>query len=152
MTCAVCKHEWCWRCGSDYYGYTGHDGDFCTNYVDLQNRKVLTSKFWKKNAIMIPIFPFIIVIFMLMGPFHLLGLFFKKVDQRKICKCLQRTNGVFVCIFLIFSFIIFFVIYPLLALVSIGLLIYTIRTNIKQFYKRRQQTLKYMNQMKEVKV
>ena len=36
--------------------------------------------------------------------------------------------------------------------VSIGLLVYTFRRNVKDFYKRREQALKYMNQMKEVKV
>ena len=64
---------------------------------------------------------------MLMGPFHLLGLFLKKIDQRKICTCIPKANGVFVCLFLIFTFIVFFALFPILAVVSIGLLVYTVR-------------------------
>ncbi len=46
MTCAVCKHEWCWLCGSDYYGYRGHSYELCNNFIDKDKQTVKTSKFW----------------------------------------------------------------------------------------------------------
>ena len=43
MTCAVCKHEWCWICGADYYGYRNHNADWCNKYIDQENLKVRNS-------------------------------------------------------------------------------------------------------------
>ena len=32
MTCALCRHEWCWLCGMDYY-FKGH-WDLCPAFVN----------------------------------------------------------------------------------------------------------------------
>ena len=120
MTCAVCKHEWCWKCGTPYYGYQGHDGYMCSEYIDADNFKIHSEKFYCSILILILLAPFIFLAFSVITPFHILGWYFKKLDDRNDCKCL-------LLIILIVSLLVFVLIFPFLMLAAIPAMILVLR-------------------------
>ena len=99
----------------------------CSKYIDADNFKVHSYKFYSTIFILVLLSPIFFLAFSVLTPFHILGWYFKKLDDRKACKCLKNCPGCVLVMILVVSLVVFIIIFPLLMLVGILAMIIVLR-------------------------
>ncbi len=89
---------------------------------------------------------------MVIGPLHLLGYYFKRLDDRHKCRKLHRCPSLVKGFVVILSFAFFIVLFPLWMVMSIGLMFYLFHKKVKAFNTFKAKALFYMRHNKDVKV